>query len=131
MGRRPLMCRTMEFATWLLPAEAGASTAREGRVRNREVIPVQLSPEEWDNKVAELQEDHVAAGGFITKAEAREIVTQALGPRPSLCERCASRPRQKRVRNLAPEVVLFHETARQCKMGFAPWALSQVRGGAR
>lgn len=105
--------------------------AREGLVPNRRVVSVRLTPEQWENKVAELQADQIGAGCSIAESEAREIVTRAYGHRPSLCERYASRPGQKGVRNLAPEVVLFHETARQCKMGFAPWVLSQVRGGAR
>lgn len=59
----------------------------------REVSFVRLTPEEWDEKVAELQADHVAAGGFITLAEAREIVTRALGPRPPVDEGSASSAR--------------------------------------
>lgn len=53
---------------------------------------MQVTSEEWDKKVAELQADHIAAGGFITEAEAREIVTQALGPRPPAVEESASCP---------------------------------------
>ena len=50
-----------------------------------------------DKKLAELQADHMAAGGFITEAEAQETVTQVHGPRPPVCERCASRARQNEV----------------------------------
>ncbi|HHV77976.1 MAG TPA: hypothetical protein GXX39_11585 [Syntrophothermus lipocalidus] len=44
-----------------------------------------LSAEEWEKKVRELELDHLAAGGHITRQEAEEIIAQVYGPKP--CEK--------------------------------------------
>ncbi|MDH7578543.1 MAG: hypothetical protein QHH75_12195 [Bacillota bacterium] len=41
-----------------------------------------LTAEEWEKKVRELELDHLAAGGHITRREAEEIIAQVYGPKP-------------------------------------------------
>lgn len=38
--------------------------------------------EEWERKVTELQLDHIAGRGFISKEEAEKVIEQVYGLKP-------------------------------------------------
>lgn len=41
-----------------------------------------MSREDWERRVTELQLDHIAAGGFISKGEAERIIEEVYGLKP-------------------------------------------------
>lgn len=42
-----------------------------------------MTRQEWEYRVRELELDHIAAGGFISRREAERIVEEVYGPKPS------------------------------------------------
>ena len=53
---------------------------------NRELGPSaevrEMTLQEWERKVRELETDHIAAGGFISREEAEKVIEEAYGPSP-------------------------------------------------
>ncbi len=41
-----------------------------------------MTLQEWERKVRELEMDHIAAGGFISREDAEKVVEEAHGPKP-------------------------------------------------
>lgn len=41
-----------------------------------------MTLQEWERKVRELELDHIAAGGFISREDAERVVEEAYGPKP-------------------------------------------------
>lgn len=42
-----------------------------------------MTLQEWESKVRELELDHIAAGGFISREDAEKVVEEACGPKPA------------------------------------------------
>lgn len=42
-----------------------------------------MTLQEWERKVRELELDHIAAGGFISREDAERVVEEAYGPKPA------------------------------------------------
>lgn len=54
----------------------------------------EMTIQEWESKVRQLESDHIAAGGFISREDAEKVVHEAYGPKPATAnaEASASNP---------------------------------------
>jgi len=63
-------------------------------VPNRELGPSaevrEMTLQEWERKVRELETDHIAAGGFISREDAEKVIEEAYGPKPAAANAEAS-----------------------------------------
>lgn len=48
-----------------------------------------MTLQEWERKVRELELDHIAAGGFISREDAEKVVEEAYGPKPAAANAAA------------------------------------------
>jgi hypothetical protein len=49
-----------------------------------------MTLQEWERKVRELETDHIAAGGFISREDAEKVIEEAYGPKPAAANAEAS-----------------------------------------